>query len=141
MSTSVEWHRSLPPDIKAQVRPWIAKYKFLIPTWLRCLSIRYQDNIGGSWVAEIDVQWEYRQARLVIVPIWREQDEAFQELTIAHELTHIALAPMDSWTKTLIESVTDEPLRAVLEKDWERMHEGSTEDISLAIHRRIKDGR
>lgn len=134
--TSIVYHRSLPPDIKAQLRPLVAKYRFIIPAWLRTLTVRYQDNIAGAkYVAEIEVLFEYRQASLMIVPLWREQDAAFQDLTIAHELTHIALAPMDAWCKTLIENVADDVMRPVLESDWERMHEGATEDISLAVAR------
>lgn len=133
---TITWHRSLPPEIEAEVRPLVDRYAYLIPGWMRELTVRYAvDTPDGSYVADINIQPEYRQATLRLVPKWRDCDAAFKEQTIIHELIHLSLAPMDAWTQTLItKTVPDEGLRDTLSEDWRRAHEGATEDLSIAVY-------
>ena len=141
MSCEIVWRSSVPKEIKAEVSKLLAKYRFMIPAWLNSLSVHYylnqddpDENLIATSVALMKVEWEYRQARLTIMPKWMECKDHFKDLTIAHELTHILLGPMDAWAKSLIDNaVKDEGMQAFLVEDWRKLNEGATEDVSNII--------
>jgi hypothetical protein len=143
MSCKIIYCASLPADIKADAKPLLTKYRFMLPAWLNTLAVIGWQNEGHAdevpyYTAEVSVKWEYRQATLLFYPKWRQAKAQYKDATIAHELTHLLLAPLDAWVGNIIDNAIDEDFAEFLREDYRKMCEGATEDISQIIHAREK---
>ena len=136
MSVKVTWHSSMPKEIRQTVEPLLKKYRFLIPGWCHDLSIGYGDCEGA--IAGIEVKPEYRMAKMTIYQAWVRSDADYRDGTIAHELIHIALTPMQHYVETLLECWKDDPIAELNLDQWRRHYEGATDDLARSIQRALK---
>lgn len=149
MSCKITFCDSVPRDVKALIRPVLYKYRFILPVWMNSLAVMYwqsqneEKEDAPAWLAHMDADWEYRQAKLVICPRFREiTNNGFRELVIAHELTHALLSPIQSWGNDMLETVvSDDEHRAMLQKTWIKANEAVTEDTSAIFVARERKHR
>jgi hypothetical protein len=141
MACSVQYKSTLDAVTKAEVRKLINKYKYLIPGWLQSLDVmgwQDQDSVDElpHITAEMTPVVEYRYATLVIYPKWRQRSRKQREVCIAHELTHILCAPLDSFIDGIIHNLAPEDMHEVLIEQHRIACESITEDIAQAIYKR-----
>jgi hypothetical protein len=136
----VTWKKGVPKPVRETVAPILRDFRCIVPDWCRSLAVDYKHDMGrdapvSGAIASMEADPEYRQAKLEIYSAWHTATDEFRELTIIHELTHIALQPMVAFTDKMIEGAADTVYQDVLVDQWRRTFEGAVEDISRAIQR------
>lgn len=135
MKQSVRYGAEVPKDIRALIRPIVAEWKWLIPAWCRLIAIRYgapPEDVPQA-VATCEVDFEYRQARITICPLFREQTEDEQRRTVVHEILHVAVAPLSRAAHSLVRTLADDELLEKFRDEISSAEEGVVSDLMYAL--------
>lgn len=119
-----------PHSVTALVRPLLARWLFLAPSWLHTLDVCWQNDGDDTTEAAIDVRYEYRTACLTIYPRFLEIAPDRQSATIRHEVLHTAVAPLERVARAVVERACceDSPLR-----EW------AGEEVRVALESVVTD--
>jgi hypothetical protein len=96
----VVWGRLVPDEVRASVEPLLVPRLRILPPWCRVLNVHWQaddepDERGDNVSAAMTSRVAYREAVLEINATWLGLNETDRALTIAHELAHCLVAPID----------------------------------------------
>lgn len=125
-----------PQEIRGALRPILADYLWLVPSWCQTLYVRWDDSPEDRAAsASSSAQPEYRQAQLTICPGWIGGVHAVRVSELVHELLHLPLAPMVVEHHDLAKRLLDDApqFRGYTEEQWRRVFEGAVQDMAAAI--------
>ena len=130
---------AFPAEYKPFIRATFQKYKHIIPGWCNDIYVRYskEKDVSGECLALP----EYRYAKIWIATGYPPLTDYDRERTLVHELVHIPLWPMHERGVEMIEMLyeeTDEAGKADALRQWDKLTEGATEDLTQAF---LKVGR
>jgi hypothetical protein len=101
MSVRVTFAGSVAPDVASAIRPVIAKWLWILPSWCHELHVKDAPDDRDA-VLSIGLQHEYRRATLYAGVVWLGESKDDRERAVVHELTHVILAPMSDFSDDLV---------------------------------------
>jgi hypothetical protein len=120
------------PRVIAQLEPVIDSMVWMLPPWCSRLAVFVDDTDG--FIATMGCDVKYRRARLTLDPKFLIQSAADQREYLAHEFTHVLIAPMQDMGKDLIDTIHGgDPLVQALRRRWSEAYESVCEDVMRAV--------
>ena len=138
--TEIKFDDDVPQEIQDAALPIVERWAWLIPQWCLWLSVgnttRASED-GGC--ATNTTREEYRFARIMLTPVWLEENDRDREFEIVHEILHIPIAPMHELMGAAMEKSDNEPYKALVEEQWRKAMEGAVQDLAYALMNRASD--
>jgi hypothetical protein len=125
----------MPAEYRRAVEPLIRRHGGKLPLWVATLSVRFsRDTEDGQAVAFMCVDYEYRQARITLTPVFLLDTPANRERTVIHEFLHAAQAPVRTFVADVLATyVEDDDVRKLLFSQYHRLEEGCVQDATFAF--------
>lgn len=110
-----------------------------VPVWCARLRITFTPDSDDRSLAHAEADVEYRQARIVIRPLYLTGEEDERRATMAHEVAHLILWPLSQFADLLARESTEAESsgRRMVEEQLRIATETVTEDVARAIARGI----
>lgn len=122
---------------EAWVDEQLKAHENLLPCWvqsIRVIQVACPESMTGT-AASMEMLLEYRTATLRLYDMFWTEPEDQWVIMLRHELAHLYTASMVHWTLDHIIPLFDEPVREVLDREFQRRMEECTQDLALAIDR------
>lgn len=132
-----------PEALEPIVRQDFASVAWLVPTWCTFVCVSYDTSSEGgddATMSSVSSSVEYRQAHVMVRPGYfaAHFNPVDRSETLAHEVVHIATAPLVNYAEERIGMLAegDERLAKVVLQEMRERVEGMTQDLARAISRR-----
>lgn len=120
----------VPQEIKDTAGPLLDKYAYLLPPWVRLLSVTYRADLEAF--AEIESVTQYQRVNLTFGGQFLEAED--REWVVVHELVHTLLAPLERmWDE--VEPLLTKRNRGTADRMFENALEESVSGLAHAIRR------
>lgn len=127
------WHE-MPREVREVVEPLIEQYEYLLPSWLRSLSISYGDSKVEGSVAEILTDTAYLQAKLKLTKNFLDDTVLNRERTIVHELLHVTITPVQDWMRYIVQQyVVEQDVEQILKHFDEQIIESVVQNLMYSL--------
>lgn len=132
----LNWCGDWPSEVRAAVEPHLHRWLVILPGWCAEVVVRWNPDCAEASM-RTHVRPEYRDTVLEVCPNWLEMNEASRELTVMHEMMHVAMGPLVNFTRNTIRDLTepDTMIRGVLDRACTEAFEGCVEDLARAARR------
>lgn len=130
----IEYAPDVPSEYRDGLEPLINKWIHVLPSWVRRLRVDFSGDTGS--VMSTCVYEEYRKLVLMVHPPFLNVSQEDRELTVVHEFAHAIIAPVNEYTKRLIDDLTGgegEVLYERCRKEFIDRMESSVEDMAWAL--------
>lgn len=134
---NIVWER-VPKEVKEAIAPHLKRWWPLLPTWVQDFRIQY-DPTGDAGM-EVTVNYCARWVLLKIPGLWlAEENEKERDTILCHEFCHIALEPVVSVTRRVIEDLSPEgsQQRELVDSVYRDGMEAAVEDLARGLGRLI----
>lgn len=141
--TEITVFDDVPEEIARAVAPYVEKWAWLAPSWVRVLYVGNMTKASDGVVARIESSYRYRRAAIYVTPLWLEESPEERERYLLHEMCHLFTRPADEWVQlTLRRLVPDDSavLHRELADHFEEFIEGCTVDLTAALWERECQG-
>jgi hypothetical protein len=132
------WKAGVAGKYKRIIEPWLEEHRHLVPTWCERVALTVKKK-ADTLAASIEVDPEYRQAKIYFHPGFWQMDAEMQELTLVHELLHISTWSLACLCEKLAGLVKERKARALILGQVKQAEEAAVEDLSRSIVRAKKN--
>ena len=128
-----------PKLVVPEIERFTGELEHLVPDWCSHVWVAWQagDSTNASTVADIDVHYDYRWARMCIYASWLDQTEEFKREALVHELMHLFVAPLSDYARDTFKLVVpqdeaDKFSKSITEQIRQRC-ESVTQDLTRLV--------
>lgn len=125
----------VPKELKEAATPLLAEHKRLLPSWVRVLDIKFDDDMTDCYAC-VQSELTGGSVTLTFGGGWLKSDEQHREWVVIHELAHTQLAPIERAWEQAMEALPKK-MRALVDKLFEDALE---ESVSGLAHALAKEG-
>lgn len=124
----------VPKELRDAATTVLDRYRWLIPSWVRLLSVNSQAELDAR--AQVESVMAYHRVNLTLGGQLLDCDEHEREWTMVHEITHTQLAPMERMWESVLEMIPKK-MRPVADQMFDAALEESVSGLAYAL---VKEG-
>jgi len=127
---NIEFHRSIPADLKPLIRTRISRFRYLFPSWVTELIVYYENDTGEDILLTCSPNYPYRSMSVTVFPLFfGETDDG--EKAMIHEIGHGIIRPYTHIVDRVLKKyLTNEDLAQYISEELADAEEAVVQDLA-----------